>query len=274
MTIRCLLALCIVLISFGCKENVMDPLGAINRRLQSVSQEAWDSLARKKIYFGHQSVGYNIVDGLKRVLESKPSIGLRILETVNPKDFQGPIFAHSPIGQNKDPKGKIDDFRRLLEGGLGQEADIAFFKLCFVDVDQATDVEVLIEYFDTTLAELGEKFPKLVIIPVTVPLTNTAPGIKERIKRLLGRGPAVKADNIKRNFFNAHIRKKYGTAIWDLADAEATTGEGTKVEFQDNQGTYFLLNPAYTSDGGHLNSTGSQAVAIDLLIRLVSLDSH
>jgi hypothetical protein len=156
---------------------------------------------------------------------------------------------------------------------MGQTADIAFFKLCYVDIDQATDIESLIDYYDKTLAYLIEKFSKLVIIPVTVPLTNAPPGIKAKIKRILGRGPAIKADNTKRNIFNAHLRKKYGTAIWDLADAEATSIGGAKVAFQNSQGDIFLLNPAYTSDGGHLNSVGSQVIAVDLLIRLASLQN-
>jgi hypothetical protein len=119
---------------------------------------------------------------------------------------------------------------------------------------------------------LSGKFPNLVIIPVTVPLTNVTPGIKAKIKRILGWGPALRADNIKRNIINDHIRKKYGAAIWDLADAEATTAEGTKVSFKDSRGTFFLLNRAYTIDGGHLNVVGSQVVAIDLLLCLASLD--
>ena len=85
-------------------------------------------------------------------------------------------------------------------------------------------------------------------------------------------GPALKPDNIKRNLFNDHIRTKYGADLWDLADAEASTSEGSRVSFQDTGKTRFLLNRAYTMDGGHLNDVGSQVIAIDLLMRLVSLD--
>lgn len=272
MSARRVITVVFLIILFGCKEKAMDPLNVSYRRLQAVPQQKWDSLARKRIYFGHQSVGQNIIQGLEKVLQSSPTIRLDIRETANPGDFGGPVFAHSRIGQNRDPKGKIDHFRQLLENGLGQTADIVFFKLCYVDIDQATDIEGLIDHYDKTLADLKEKFPNLVIIPVTVPLTNATPGIKARIKRLLGRGPALRADNIKRNIINDHIRKKYGTAIWDLADAEATTAEGAKVSFKDSQGTFFLLNGAYTIDGGHLNVVGGQIIAIDLLLRLASLD--
>jgi hypothetical protein len=263
-----------VLILFGCKSKPMNPLGDPYRRLESVSQESWDALARKKIFFGHQSVGQNIVDGLEKVTQAFPSVRLRIRETANLEDFKEPVFAHAKIGQNRDPKGKMDDFQKLLDNGIGKAADIAFFKLCFVDIDRTTDINALIDHYDKILADLSARYPNLTIVPVTVPLTAPAPGVKAWIKRLLGREPDLKAGNIPRNLMNAHIRDKYGAAVWDLADAEATTAKGTKATFRDGEGTYFLLNPAYTSDGGHLNQAGSQVVAIDLLLRLVSLISR
>jgi len=252
----------------------MDPLRVAFGRLLAVPQQEWDALALKKIYFGHQSVGQNVIDGLKEVLRHSPMIHLDIRETSNPEDFQSTFFAHSLIGKNRDPKGKIDHFRRLLDSGIGQKADVVFFKFCYVDVIEGTDIEDLIGHYDKAFAEMKTRYPNLVIIPVTVPLTNVTPGIKAGIKRLLGRGPALKADNIQRNLVNAHIRKQYGAAIWDLADAEATSPEGAKAAFRDGQGTFFLLHKAYTSDGGHLNALGSQVVAIDLLLRLVSPESR
>lgn len=259
---------------FGCKGNAMNPLDAAYRRLREVPQRKWDSLAQKKVFFGHQSVGRNVIEGLEKVLLSVPSIRLRIEETAEPGDFQAPVFAHSRIGQNRDPRGKIDHFRRLLESGIGQAVDVAFFKLCYVDVDRSTDIEGLVDHYDKTLAELAQTYPNLVLLPATVPLTNETPGIKAKIKRILGRGPALKADNAKRNLINDHIRKKYGTAIWDLADAETTTAQGGNTAVRDSRGTIYLMNPEYTIDGGHLNAIGSQIVAIDLLLRLVSLDPH
>jgi hypothetical protein len=272
MSARRVIMVVFLIILFGCKEKAMDPLNASYQRLQAVPQQKWDSLAQKKVFFGHQSVGRNVIEGLEKVMQSIPTVRLKVVETADPGDFQAPVFAHSRIGQNRDPKGKIDHFRQFLESGIGQAADVAFFKLCYVDVDQSTNIDDLLAYYDQTLADLGQRYPKLVIIPVTLPLTSAAPGIKARIKRLLGRGPALKADNIKRNIVNDRIRKKYGAAIWDLADAEATTAEGAKVSFKDSRGRFFLLNSAYTSDGGHLNTVGSQVVAIDLLLRLASLD--
>jgi hypothetical protein len=268
MTIKRIFAFAIPLILSGCGRDAADPLQRSYRALRAVPEGRWEALAGKKVFFGHQSVGRNILAGLDLVLKAEPSIRLDIRETADPAAFSGPVFAHFPVGRNRDPKGKVDDFRRLLETGIGHAADIAFFKLCFVDVDRKTDIRDVFAHYERTLADLAAKFPGLTIIPVTVPLTNHDPGIKARVKRLLGRGPAVLQDNAARNRFNALVREKYGNAVWDLAEAESTTSAGARVTAGDDNGIVFEMNPAYTRDGGHLNAVGGQAVAIDLLLRL------
>ncbi len=260
---------------FSCREEkTMDPLSSSRQRLQAIPADRWEALARKRIYFGHQSVGQNILDGLRAVLGSSPHIPLDIRETADPRDFDRPVFAHSLIGQNRDPKGKIDHFRSILEGGIGQKADVALFKFCYVDIDSSTDLQGLMDHYDRTLSDLGAKYPDLIILAVTVPLTNAAPGIKARIKGFLGRGSALKGENARRNSINDHIRRTYGAAVWDLAAVEAMSASGERIFVRDGQRTIDLLNPAYTSDGGHLNEVGSQAAAIDLLIRLAGLEGR
>ena len=72
--------------------------------IKDIPQEQWDRLARKKIYFGHQSVGYNIVDGLVDLLREYPDIRLNIVETHDAADFNVALFAHSKIGRNVEPE--------------------------------------------------------------------------------------------------------------------------------------------------------------------------
>jgi hypothetical protein len=260
---------------FSCRgDKTMDSLNRSRQRLQAIPQERWDALARKKIFFGHQSVGGNILDGLREVLRSCPGIRLDLRETSDPRDLDRPVVAHSLIGQNRDPKGKIDHFRALIEGGIGEKADVAFFKFCYIDIDASTDTRGLMDHYDRTMADLGAKYPRLTILAVTVPLTNAPPGIKSRIKALLGRGPALKEENAKRNAINEHIRKSYPGSVWDLAAVETTTGGGDRTVVRDGGRTIELLNPAYTSDGGHLNDVGSQIAAIDLLVRLAGLEGR
>jgi hypothetical protein len=251
----------------------MNDLRSFYARLNTIPQAKWDSLSKKKIYFAHQSVGQNIIDGIKDVMGHNSAIRLDIRETSNPSDLNNPLFAHSPIGLNTDPKSKIDHFREILEGGIGQVTDIAMFKFCFVDIDRKTDIESLFNYYDKTITNLEVKYPSLRIITFTVPLTNMPQGIKPIIKRMLGMMPPFKDDNIKRNVFNHKLRDRFGKSAFDLADAESALPGGKKACYMVGNETYNLLNPSYTDDGGHLNAQGKQVVAIDLLLYLLSLEA-
>jgi len=257
----------------GCRGDKMNDLRAYYSRLENIPQTKWDSLSQKKIYFGHQSVGQNIIDGIKDVMGHNSAIRLDIRETSNPSDLKSPLFAHSPIGRNTDPKSKIDHFREILEGGVGQVADIAMFKFCFVDIDRKTDIESLFSYYDETFTYLEEKYPNLCIITFTVPLTNMPHGIKPIIKKMLGMMPPFKDDNIKRNIFNQKLRERFGKSVFDLADAESALPGGERALYKAGNEKFNLFNPDYTDDGGHLNKLGRQVVAIDLLLYLLSFKS-
>ena len=80
--------------------------------LKPVSENDWAELSQKKIYFGHQSVGFNIIDGIKDLMAENISLNLKIKETDNPDEFDGALFGHSRVGQNKDGQSKIDDFQK------------------------------------------------------------------------------------------------------------------------------------------------------------------
>jgi len=74
--------------------------------IKDVPASAWEKLSQKKIYFGHQSVGFNILDGVKDLMKEYPKIKLNIVETTDTKDFPNGVFAHSRVGQNTDPKSR------------------------------------------------------------------------------------------------------------------------------------------------------------------------
>ena len=64
--------------------------------IKDVSSEKWENLSQKKIYFGHQSVGFNIIDGIKDVMKENPQIKLNIVETANESDFKVGLVAPLP----------------------------------------------------------------------------------------------------------------------------------------------------------------------------------
>jgi hypothetical protein len=246
----------------------MNTIKPIYKRLGAITPAQWDTLSEKKIFFGRQSVGQNIVDGVRRVMEQNASIQLDIRETSDPGDFTKPLFAHSPIGRNMDPRSKIDDFKRILESGVGQVADFALFKFCFVDVDHRTDIASLFTAYEEAITSLKSRFHGLRIITFTIPLTNTPRGFKPMVKKLLGMMPSPKEDNKARNVFNSKLRERFGGSVFDLAVVEATLPDGRETTFKDDNEMYRALAPVYTDDGGHLNTLGQQVVAIELLLYL------
>ena len=56
--------------------------------ISDVPKTYWAKLAETKIFFGHQSVGYNIIEGIRGIAAEYDYIKLNIVETKNsPSDF-------------------------------------------------------------------------------------------------------------------------------------------------------------------------------------------
>ena len=241
--------------------------------LNDISASSWEKLSKKKIYFGHQSVGFNIIEGLKDLMKENPQIKLNIVETNNPDNFNKGIFAHSRVGKNFDPKSKIDEFAKFVEQGIGENADIAFFKFCYVDVKSETDSQKVFDDYKQSMSNLTKKYPKTIFIHITVPLRFVQTGPKAWIKKIIGRPMGGYDDNIKRTEFNELLINEYNgkEPIYDLAKIESTRPDGTRETFSKDEKTYYALFSDYTYDGGHLNESGRKKAAEQLLILLTSL---
>lgn len=241
--------------------------------LNNVSTASLNSLAQKKIFFGHQSVGNNIIEGMKCIITGIPEVKLNIVETNNPADFDGPIFGHAKVGKNLDPFLKIDDFKKIMESGIGSKVDIAFLKFCYLDITEKTDIDMLFDYYIKTFNYLRNKYPNTQFIHLTVPLTlsQSTKGIKAKIKRLFKKRFWDEDDNIKRNLFNQKIITYFikEKTVFDLAKYEATFPDGIVNIFDKLGIEYFSLVPAYTDDGSHLNNYGRKTIA-DRLLKLLS----
>ena len=254
-----------------CKGAAMSPVEPDPAQSDKISKDVWESLAKKKIYFGHMSVGFNILDGVRDLMPETRGAKLNIVETADPAAFDEPIFAHSPIGKNGYPLSKLEQFRTILESGVGDKADIAFFKFCYVDIHGGTDIDALIKAYDETIQALQARFPKLTIAVVTAPLTAVPTGFKTGLKKLLGQGEPDKAANVKRELFNAHLREKYGKLVYDLAALESTLQTGERATFEVDGKTYYAMWPPYTDDGGHLSAEGRRIAAAGLIRFLAGL---
>ena len=241
--------------------------------IKDIPDSEWKKLSEKKIYFGHQSVGFNIINGIKDLMKQNPQIKLNIVETSDPSEFNTPLFAHSRVGTNKEPNSKIHAFSEDMKGSLGEMTDIAFFKFCYVDVMSGTNPLALFTTYRNTMQALKEAFPDITFIHVTVPLRIVQRGPKAWIKKIIGRAIGGYSDNIKRNMYNAFLRQEYQgkEPIFNLAKIESTFPDGTRSSFKKDGEEYHCLVAAYTNDGGHLNGKGRKIVAEQLLVFLAGL---
>ncbi|MFW5908253.1 MAG: hypothetical protein ACOCR8_01320 [Desulfosalsimonas sp.] len=242
--------------------------------IESISDQQWQRMSDQKIYFGHQSVGFNIMDGVADIMADNDEIDFTIKETSDLSDFDKPVLAHSRNGENRDWQSKIDGFRDKINDGLGDNADIAFFKLCYVDITGETDVPKLFESYRQTMGELQKAFPETVFIHATVPLKTTKTSWKTWIKKLIGKDHIWEyADNIKRNEFNDLMSREYEATgrLFDIAKIESTYMDGSRETFEKDGNKYAALAPSYTYDEGHLNETGRKIVAAAFLETLAGL---
>lgn len=243
-------------------------------RLDEVAAADWAALANRQVFFGHQSVGNDILAGVADLLAASPHPQLR-LEPVRAGTAGAagrPALRHAMIGRNGAPLDKIRDFRRHLEQAPGPRPDIALFKFCYVDFDHATDVDALFAAYAQAMDELAQRYPATRFVHVTVPLESLPPTawprLKQAVKRLLGR-PEVVADNARRMRFNTLLKQHYpATRIVDLALAEAVSADGTVASERLDGLRVQMLDRDYTTDGGHLNATGRRRVAEQFLVTL------
>ena len=259
---------------FGCKGGEMKDLKADLSELKNIPQEQWGKLANKKIYFGHQSVGYDIIDGINDIIREFPNINLNVKKTKDANDFDNPIFAHSGVGQNKDPLFKCNDFKKNIESGIGDKVDIAFFKYCWADVQKDTEVEQILEYYFDATSFLETKYPDVRFIYVTIPLMvpQSPLSLKGIVKRMLGRTYlGQEEENIKRSRFNELLREKCKDKIlFDLENIETTYPDGERYIVKRGNLRYLSLIPEYTDDGGHPNELSRKIIAKELLKLIVS----
>ncbi len=216
------------------------------------ASDAVRALSSRAIVFGHQSVGYNIVQGVSAIVAATPGATLQVLETRDPAEVGAGVFAHYANGTNGDPAGKIAAFEAAIAGGLGAAADVAFFKFCYVDFGGGTDVAAVFSAYQAAFARLRSAYPDVRFVHVTVPLVTGADGA-----------------NVVREQFSALVRDAYAgrEPVFDLAKVESTRPDGFAEAFDGVP----ALVPSYSSDGGHLNAAGQDVVARALVSFLAAL---
>jgi len=224
-------------------------VAAPNTAAAGVTEQELATAGGVDLFFGHQSVGQNVLDGISSVYTAKGVAAPTITEIRAGETANGG-FVHTAIGENGDPVGKFAAFDSMLRGGQAAHTDVALMKLCYVDIRWNTDVDRVFAQYQSTLGALQRDYPEVTFLHVTTPLT-TSGSVKDRIRAVIGRN-----DNEARARYNQLLRQTYGDQVFDLAALESTAPD-------DSQGS--ALYDGYSLDGAHLNETGSAVVAVGLL---------
>jgi len=235
-----------------------------------INASKWQALEKKHVVFGHQSVGYNLLNGLTR-LADRDGVKIGIHEQRTASDEPG--ISHFVIGSNGDPLSKIQDFAGAVDAGAAQGADIALMKLCYIDFNAATDARQLANDYIAGLESLALRHPATRFVAVTAPLMAAQTGPKAWVKQLIGKQPNGYLDNARRAEFNTLLRERYLAAgrLFDLARIEAESNRDTGCKVQVGGQEVEALCPELTGDGGHLNERGQELLADAFLSFIAAL---
>lgn len=223
-----------------------------------------------RILFVHHSVGRDLIGGMQALARTTAEGALRTLGLEEALSAPGPGLVDVSGGRNTDPASKLEFFERTFEANPALAPDLAFLKLCYVDVDPNTDVGSLFARYERTLRGLAERFPSTRFAHVTTPLTRRPDDLRSRVKRALGRMVWEDASNVRRHAYNERLRAAFASGpLFDLAAVESTHPDGRRETFELAGGVHPALVPAYTDDGGHLNALGAK-VAGRAMIRFLA----
>jgi hypothetical protein len=225
-----------------------------------------EALGQRRVFFGHQSVGVNLIEGLE-LLAAQEGVSLRIAEAARPLALQPGTLSHAFLAQNGDPVGKLRGFAEALGSARAPGAEVAVFKLCWADFTPDTDAGALFAKYQATVAELEARHPQTTFVHVTTPLTAVQSGLRALLKKALGRTPYGLAENARREEYNALLRRAYQgrEPFFDLAAVESVLPDGRREAVDWNGRAIPVLAAGYTDDGGHLNRSGRLRAARELL---------
>lgn len=246
------LALCATLAG-GATATAEHPVVAAAAVTGRVADADLQAAADRRVLFGHQSVGWNIIGGVED-LYSRSGVDapdVRHVEAHVPSGSAG-VFAHAEIGSNGDPESKMAAFESLVTGS-GSAIGVALMKLCFVDVTAGVSADAVFAQYRAMAERIQQRNPGLVLLHATVPLTVGSP-----------------ADNVVRQRYNSLLRREFAASgrLVDIALAESTTPSGDRVRGRHGGTRYYGLWRGYAADDGHLNARGSRRVAAALVERI------
>lgn len=225
-------------------------------------------LSQARILFAHQSVGRDILDGV-RELSQEHGIPIGIFEVgASGIDSTKKGIFHLNAGENRKPATKCMAFESVLRLPGAESLQAALLKFCYVDLGEEAgrDGDALFAMFIKSKAQIAEVHPQLKIVDATIPLKSDPLGWKTSLKRLFGRSTWNDEDNIARNAFNEKVvAHAQPGLLLDLAWRESVRPDGKRSGFSFQGKSIYTLHQGYTYDEGHLNDLGKKVMAQEFL---------
>ncbi len=221
--------------------------------VSALPQSTMNDIGQQKWLFTHASVGGNMINGMSDLRTADPN-RYKLLPTTlgynsaelranNPPvpTVAGRIYDCNRGNPGWTTKYTIFDNSVRISGWHDTAVNAVMDKLCYID--QTADANQYI----TKMVALEASYPNTVFVYATMPLTTDQD-----------------YNNALRNQYNAAVRSyclTHDRLLFDIADIEAFDPNGTQYTFVYGGQTCQKLYSGYTSDGGHLNTTGRQRVA-------------
>jgi len=225
-----------------------------------------EQLAKARVFFAHQSVGANLIEGLQAIARDN-GVALQTRDVAREPSVPNQTFGHVFVGENGKPLAKLDEYKDRLVKQRSAPPELAMVKLCFLDFTADTDPKAVFARYQADMAVLRAQLPGTRFVHVTTPLTTIESGPKAWLKRLTGRSPWGVVENQRREQYNQLMRAAYSgrEPFFDLAKLESTAEDGSRTLTNSGDTQTAALTAAYTTDGSHLNATGERIAARGLV---------
>lgn len=259
----------LLLATAACSDEARVTTSSPMRDLGQVTAEQWKALGTHTFYFGHQSVGANIIEGVREIESQRPEIQLRIVSDA-PSPAAG-VLNEFLIGRNEDTDSKNAAMITLAQSALGP-SPVVMFKYCFVDVDETSDAKALFQHYRQTVAAVRARHPEAIVVHVTLPLATEPSKLRYYMNAVRGI-PTTRDANARRNEYNEMLRAAFvgKEPVFDLAAVESTRADGNLAYGVRDGARVPALAPEWSADGAHLNAAGRKHVAEQFLATLATL---
>ena len=245
------------------------PLTSAALDRQASRAPRWGTVASRTVYFGHQSVGRDLIAGINR-LNCDGAIGLSVVQTDDPTSLTGPAFVHFLAGSNRDYASKNAALLRLLKSRRSADGAIVLLKYCYVDLTGDHNPYDIFAAYCEMVETIQAEYPDVTVVHSTIPLTTVETAFVAQTRNLIGR-PTQRKASIARHRYNQLLRAEFvgEQPMFDLARIEATRPDGRVATFMSHGSPIETLAVENTYDGGHLTAR-CQMIAAEALLNVLA----